>query len=156
MKILRKSIVALALVLSACQTHHQAPSYRGYKMAPYTLKGMRFVPMTIERALQYDVVGVASHYEADGARGAIGERLYRGDYYAAHRTLPLPCTARVTNLSNGLSCTVRVADRGPYIAGRVIDVSTAVAHKLQFHHHGLTRVRVEVLSVGDGAYRRTR
>ena len=135
-------------------------------MAPYTLKGMRFVPMTIEQALQYDVVGVASHYEADGARGAIGERLYRGDHYAAHRTLlcadvphrtmPLPCTARVTNLSNGLSCTVRVADRGPYIAGRVIDVSTAVAHKLQFHHHGLTRVRVEVLSVGDGAYRRTR
>ncbi len=64
--------------------------------------------------------------------------------------------ARVTNLSNGLSCKVRVADRGPYIAGRLIDVSSAVAKQLRFHRHGLTQVRIEVLSVGDGVYKRTR
>ncbi len=157
MGLLKKGVVVVALMLSACQSYHPAqPPYRGYKRAPYTVKGMRFVPMTIEQALHYNAVGVASHYEANGARGAIGERLYRGDYYAAHRTLPLPCRARVTNLSNGRSCEVRVADRGPYIAGRLIDVSSAVAHKLDFHRHGLTRVRVEVLSVGDGAYKRTR
>lgn len=144
-------------MVAACQQHGAAqPPYRGYKMAPYTLKGLRFVPMNVEQALRYDTVGIASHYEANGARGAIGERLYRHQYYAAHRTLPLPCTARVTNLQNGLSCVVRVADRGPYIAGRLIDVSTAVAHKLRFHRNGLARVRIEVLSVGDGVYMRSR
>lgn len=143
------------LCFSACQQAAQPP-YKGYKMAPYTLKGMRFVPMNVEQALRYDMVGIASHYEAHGAVGAIGQPLYRGQLYAAHRTLPLPCTARVTNLENGLSCTVRIADRGPYIAGRLIDVSSEVAHKLKFHHNGLARVRVQVLSVGDGEYRRTR
>lgn len=145
----------LALLFSACQ-QQTPPPYKGYKMAPYTLKGMRFVPMSVEQALRYDVVGVASHYEANGAAGAIGQRLYRGQLYAAHRTLPLPCEARITNLENGRSCKVRIADRGPYIAGRIIDVSTEVAHKLGFHSNGLARVRVQVLSVGDGAYKRTR
>ena len=157
-ELIRKVLgVSLALALAACQQHHVAqPSYRGYKMAPYTLKGLRFVPMNVEQALRYDAVGIASHYEANGAQGAIGERLYRDQYYAAHRTLPLPCTAQITNLQNGLSCVVRVADRGPYIAGRLIDVSSAVAHKLRFHHNGLARVHVKVLSVGDGAYMRSR
>lgn len=164
--------VVLAAVISvACQqSHHHVPTpaeaaaevvsppekYKGYKMAPYKVKGMRFVPMNVEQALRYNAVGVASYYEANGARGAIGQRLYRGEYYAAHRTLPLPCVARVTNLENGRSCDVRIADRGPYIAGRIIDVSSAVAQRLGFHGRGLSRVRVQVLSVGDGAYRRTR
>lgn len=150
----------IALLCAACQQHREPvippSSYKGYKMAPYTVKGMRFVPMSVEHALRYDAVGIASHYEARGAKGAIGQRLHRGQLYAAHRTLPLPCTARVTNLENGLSCTVRIADRGPYIAGRLIDVSSEVAHKLHFHRNGLARVRVQVLSVGDGAYQRTR
>lgn len=149
------------LVLLAVACHQQQAAqppatpptpHKGYKMSPYILNGLRFVPMSIERALRYDMVGVASHYEAYGRPGAIGERLHRGGLYAAHRTLPLPCTARVTNLENGLSCIVRIADRGPYIAGRLIDVSSAVAHRLKFHAKGLTRVRVQVLSVGDGEY----
>lgn len=147
----------LALLCSACQ-HQQAaqPPYRGYKMAPYTLKGLRFVPMNVEQALRYDAVGIASHYEAHGAIGAIGQPLHRGELYAAHRTLPLPCMARVTNMENGLSCIVRIADRGPYIAGRLIDVSEAVAHRLRFHNSGLARVRIQVISVGDGPYKRTK
>lgn len=159
--------VCALLAGTACQQrHHMGPhsavteapeeAYRGYKMAPYKLRGMRFVPMNVQQALRYNAVGTASHYEAGGARGAIGQRLYRGDYYAAHRTLPLPCVARVTNLENGRSCEVRIADRGPYIAGRLIDVSSAAAHYLGFHGKGLARVRVQVLSVGDGAYKRTR
>lgn len=154
---IRASLAAacLALCFPACQ-QQEAPPYKGYKMAPYTVKGMRFVPMNVEQALRYDMVGIASHYEARGAAGAIGQRLYKGQLYAAHRTLPLPCVARVTNLENGLSCTVRIADRGPYIAGRLIDVSSEVAQRLKFHHRGLARVRVQVLSVGDGPYKRTR
>lgn len=154
------------LALVSCQQHHYGPhtalteppeeTYRGYKMAPYTVRGMRFVPMNVEQALRYTAVGTASHYEAGGARGAIGERLHRGEFYAAHRTLPLPCVARVTNVETGVSCEVRVADRGPYIAGRLIDLSTAAARYLGFHTKGLGKVKVQVLSVGDGAYKRTR
>lgn len=145
------------LLTAACQTQRGSmppAEYKGLKKAPYRVKGMRFVPMGAEQALRYDEVGVASHYEAHGAKGAIGQRLYKGQLYAAHRTLPLPCVARVTNLANGKSCVVRVADRGPFIAGRLIDVSSEVAHRLDFHRRGLARVRVQVLSVGDGEYRK--
>lgn len=141
------------LLLTACQ-QQGFPAYRGYKMSPYTVRGVRYTPMSVEAALRYREVGIASHYEAGGARGAIGQRLHRSQYYAAHRTLPLPCIVRITNLTNGKSCKVHVRDRGPYIPGRLIDVSTAVADKLGFRRKGLERVKVEVLSVGDGPYRR--
>ena len=146
---------ALALALGACSQHHAFKPYKGYKMAPYTVRGNRFVPMGIDAALQYDCTGLASHYEAGGARGAIGQRLYRDQLYAAHRTLPLPCTVCITNLANGRSCVARVADRGPFIPGRIIDVSSSVAKRLDFYAKGLETVRVQVLSVGDGPYRRT-
>ena len=146
---------AVAVALAACSQHHAFVPYNGYKMAPYTLGGKRFVPMGIDAALRYDQCGVASHYEADGDRGAIGQRLYRDQMYAAHRTLPLPCVVRITNLANGRSAVARVADRGPFIPGRLIDVSSLVARRLGFHGKGLENVRVQVLSVGDGPYRRT-
>ena len=93
--------------------------------------------------------------DAAAAIGAIGQKLHEGQLYAAHRTLPLPCRVRITNLSNGRSCEARVADRGPFIPGRLIDVSSEVAHELDFHRQGLERVRVEVLSVGDGPWERS-
>ena len=153
MKLRTLSLVAAAcaVLFSACQ--QQFEPYRGYKKAPYTLKGVRYVPMEVGAALNYCEEGIASFYEADGARGAIGQRLYDGQFYAAHRTLPLPCHVRITNLSNGKSCKARVADRGPFIHGRLIDVSSAVAEELGFTRKGLERVRVEVLWVGDGKYR---
>lgn len=148
--------IPVCALLNSCQQQQGFEPYSGYKMAPYTIKGMRFVPMSIDQALRYKAEGTASHYEADGSHGALSNPLYEGQLYAAHRTLPLPCEARVTNLSNGKSCVVRIADRGPFIPGRLIDVSSAVAHKLDFHSKGLDRVRVEVLSVGDGKWKRTR
>lgn len=144
---------ALALLQAACQQQHWPP-YKGYKMSPYTVKGQRYAPMDIDSALRYDAVGLASWYEADGAAGAIGQRLHEGQLYAAHRTLPLPCKVRITSTRTGRSCVARVADRGPYIPGRLIDVSSAVAHKLGFRRAGLHPVRVEILSVGDGPYER--
>ncbi len=146
------------LLLPACRQQGQLPEecYRGYKMAPYTLRGQRYVPMSVEAALNYRATGIASHYEANGHIGAIGQKLYRGQLYAAHRTLPLPCIVRITNPKNGQSCIARVADRGPFIHGRLIDVSTEVAHRLGFHRKGLEQVQVEVLSVGDGKWKRKR
>ncbi len=149
------ALISLPLLFfPSCQ--QRFPVYKGYKMSPYTVRGTHYVPMGIEAALHYREDGIASHYEAGGARGAIGQRLHRSQLYAAHRTLPLPCRVRITNLANGKSCVADVRDRGPYIPGRLIDVSTAVAEKLDFRRKGLERVRVEVLSVGDGPYRRKR
>lgn len=150
------SLLLMVGCISQQQQQVNKPPHRGYKKAPYTIKGVRYHPMSVEQALNYCEDGVASFYEANGARGAIGERLYRREFYAAHKTLPLPCTARVTNLANGKSCVVRVADRGPFIHNRIIDVSTSVARYLGFERKGLERVRVEVLSVGDGKWKRTR
>src|SRR5262249_4668565 len=62
---------------------------------------------------------------------------------AAHPTLPMPCYARVTNLSNGKSLIVRVNDRGPYHGNRLIDVSNKAAELLEFKGNGVARVRVE-------------
>jgi len=93
-------------------------------------------------------VGLASWYgDHEGGRPtAIGERFDPGKLTAAHRTLPLPCRVRVTNLENGKSIVVRVNDRGPYIPGRVLDLSTKAATVLGMQKEGLALVRIEVLS----------
>ena len=71
-------------------------------------------------------------------------------FTAAHKTLPLPSFARVTNLDNGRSIVVRVNDRGPFHAGRVIDLSYAAAVKLGYRDRGTARVRVEALTEEGG------
>ena len=70
-------------------------------------------------------------------------------FTAAHKTLPLPSFARVTNLDNGRSVVVRVNDRGPFHEGRVIDLSYAAAVKLDYIRQGTARVEVRALSPGD-------
>jgi rare lipoprotein A len=64
---------------------------------------------------------------------------------AAHRTLPFGTKVRVTNLNNGKSATVTINDRGPYIHGRIIDVSAGAANVLGMRHSGVARVRVSTL-----------
>jgi rare lipoprotein A len=92
------------------------------------------------------VVGVSSYYGADfhGRRTADGEIFDMRALTAASKSLPIPCYARVTNLRNGRSVVVRVNDRGPYVGGRMLDVSERVA-KLLGYHGGLERVRLEYL-----------
>ena len=74
----------------------------------------------------------------------------------AHKTLPLPCRIKVTNLENGKTAKLRLNDRGPYVGTRMLDVTPRTASKLGFKDKGLTRVHIEVLSVGDGKWRRKR
>jgi rare lipoprotein A len=91
------------------------------------------------------VIGLASWYGSDfhGRKTADGEIFNMHALSAAHRTMPLPSYARVTNLSNGRSIIVRVNDRGPYIGGRMLDVSARVAELLAFNHVGLAKVRLD-------------
>jgi rare lipoprotein A len=88
---------------------------------------------------------MASWYGDDfhGRLTANGEVFDMESLTAAHPTLPMPCYARVTNLSNGKSLIVRVNDRGPYHGNRLIDVSNKAAELLEFKGYGVARVRVE-------------
>ena len=100
-------------------------------------------PRTV-KAIQ---IGVASWYGTrfQGRRTASGEKFNPNANTAAHRTLPLGTTARVTNLHNGKSTVVRITDRGPASRRRLIDVSRGVADRLGFRRRGTARVKVEVL-----------
>lgn len=97
--------------------------------------------------------GLASYYgnKFHGRRTSSQEVYDMYAFTAAHKTLPLPSFARVTNLDNGSSVVVRVNDRGPFHKGRVIDLSYAAAVKLGYRDRGTARVRVEALSPDDGA-----
>ncbi len=92
--------------------------------------------------------GIASWYGGRhvGRPTASGEIHSRKLRTAAHRDLPLGTLVRVTNLKNGRSCVVKVNDRGPYVAGRIIDLSERAARDLAMLNDGLAAVRVEVLS----------
>ncbi len=85
---------------------------------------------------------VATNY---GTRTASGERLSNNAFTAAHKTLPLGTKVRVTNEANGKSEVVTITDRGPYVKGRIIDVTIGSAERLGFVNSGVTAVRVEVL-----------
>lgn len=134
--------------------------YSGYQQRSYTIRGQTYYPMSIEQALDYREVGTASWYDESSFLGlkrgntSLGEKVMPWHLIAAHKTLPLPAKVKITNLENGKSVKCRVNDRGPFIAGRIIDVSPRAAKKLGFREQGLATVEVEVLSVGDGKYKR--
>jgi rare lipoprotein A len=109
---------------------------------PYMVAGRVYVP---EEDVNYREDGLASWYGDDfhGRLTANGEVFDMGALTAAHPTLPMPCYARVTNLSNGKSLVVRVNDRGPYHGNRLIDVSNKAADLLEFKGNGVAHVRVE-------------
>ena len=109
---------------------------------PYTVAGRRYVPAENP---SYSAVGMASWYGAafHGRRTANGEVYDMASLSAAHPTMPLPSYARVTNLENGYSVIVRVNDRGPYHAGRVMDVSSRVADVLDMKAMGTAKVKVD-------------
>jgi rare lipoprotein A len=109
---------------------------------PYMVAGRMYVP---EEDVNYHAEGLASWYGADfhGRLTANGEVFDMDSIAAAHPTLPMPCYVRVTNLGNRRSIIVRVNDRGPYHANRVIDVSKKTAELLGFAGNGIARVRVE-------------
>ena len=109
---------------------------------PYTVGGQVYVP---EEDPNYHAEGMASWYGDDfhGRLTANGEVFDMGSLTAAHKTLPIPSYARVTNLRNGKSLIVRVNDRGPYHGNRLIDVSNKAAELLDFKGNGVAKVRVE-------------
>src|SRR4051794_37228196 len=109
---------------------------------PYTVAGRGYVA---GGEAQYRPEGLGSWYghQFHCPPAANGEVFDMASLTAAHPTLPMPCYARVTNLSNGKSLIVRVNDRGPYHGNRLVDVSNKAAELLEFKGNGIARVRVE-------------
>jgi rare lipoprotein A len=116
---------------------------------PYVVLGREYVPATTLRP--YRERGIASWY----GRKFHGQKTSTGEVYdmyamtAAHPTMPLPSYARVTNPANGRSVVVRVNDRGPFLHGRVIDLSYAAAHRLGIAQNGSGEVEVEAILPAD-------
>ncbi|MBX2944676.1 MAG: septal ring lytic transglycosylase RlpA family protein [Cyclobacteriaceae bacterium] len=96
--------------------------------------------------------GKASFYadKFEGKPTASGEKYKHNKLTAAHKTLPFGTKVRVTNLANNQSVEVIINDRGPYVDGRIIDVSKSAAEKLGFLNQGLAEVSLEVIDAGDG------
>jgi rare lipoprotein A len=123
------------------------------KASPYMVMGKRYVPMTVERAKTYRQKGMASWYgyetynKKDGNMTANGEVFDPNGLSAAHKYLPLPTFVQVTNLENKRKIILRVNDRGPFVDGRIIDLTAGAAKKLGFYEKGTARVLVEAIDL---------
>jgi rare lipoprotein A len=145
-------VVLTAAMLSACiQTTAtpDRPASRSYvqraapqEAATVTPRKQRTRTASLSRSTASD--GMASFYR-HGSRTASGEKFNPNELTAAHRTLPFGTKVRVTDVSTGKSVTVRVNDRGPFIDGRVIDVSHAAAESLGMTGKGVTKVKLDVV-----------
>ena len=99
-------------------------------------------------------IGIASYYgkKFHKKRTANGEIFNMYKVSAAHKSYPLGTKVRVTNLKNGKSIKLVINDRGPFVKGRIIDLSYKAARKLDFVNQGTTKVRIDVLRLGDNKY----
>lgn len=123
---IRSAMIILILALSAC--------------APYHAR---------RKSIQYEATGVASWYGPGfaGRKTANGERYKPSGITAAHKTLPFGTHVRVTNLENDRSIVVRINDRGPFVKGRIIDLSNGAAKRIGLVATGTARVKVVALYV---------
>ena len=140
------SVCCVLLLLSACgHTLTPEENQRLYKVGnPYQVGNRWYHP---KEDPYYDQVGEASWYGPGfhGRKTADGEDFDKYDLTAAHRTLPMPCMVRVTNLENGKSANLRINDRGPFHPGRIIDLSYGAAVKLGVFPKGTARVEIEAI-----------
>lgn len=137
--------------LTGCGGHHtrviDSPETRELKgwQKPYEVDGVRYDPLRDHQGFSQE--GIASWYgkKFHGRLTSNGETYDMYAMTAAHKTLPLGVYVKVTNKRNGLSTIVRVNDRGPFVAGRIIDLSLAAARKLDVVNAGTAPVYIEAL-----------
>lgn len=156
-RFLTRNIDALFLLmviclLTACGGGHQTrvidtPETRELKgwQKPYEVDGQRYNPLRDHQGFRQE--GLASWYgkKFHGRLTSNGETYNMYAMTAAHKTLPLGIHVKVTNKRNGLSTVVRVNDRGPFVAGRIIDLSYSAAKKLDVVEAGTAPVYIEAL-----------
>jgi len=135
-------------VLSIPDAVPRAEPLHRYANRPYEALGKKYVPLT--QVGVYQQRGVASWYgkRFHGNPTSSGEKYDMYRMTAAHPILPIPSYARVTNLANGKRVVVRINDRGPFHAGRAIDLSYAAAHRLGYVAQGSAKVEIEQIVPG--------
>lgn len=138
------------MLVSACASKKMSgakppPARQKASQRPYTVNGQRYEPL--ETHTGFVQTGIASWYGKDfhGKKTSNGETYDMHAMTAAHKTLPLGVFVRVKNTSNGREAVVRVNDRGPFVKGRVIDLSFSAAKRLGVDLAGTALVRIEAL-----------
>ncbi|MGB8478045.1 MAG: septal ring lytic transglycosylase RlpA family protein [Acidobacteriaceae bacterium] len=142
-------LLVLSLTVSGCRHRHvqaAAPPPPPTEQAPPSPFPTQPSPETTSPVLHSEI-GIASWYGAPyhNAREADGQIYNQNAMTAAHRTLPMGTVVRVTNLSTRQSVVVTIADRGPFVPGRILDLSRAAALKIGVWRTGTARVRIDVL-----------
>lgn len=149
-KLINAFLIICIPILSCSSTTQKVPPNSSYKGAsfsrPYVIRGIKYYPL--REVASFKQKGLASWYgsEEHGSLTANGEIYDMYALTAAHKTLPLGSYVHVTNLKNNKSLIVRINDRGPFIKGRIIDLSYTGASKLDFLNKGTTRVKIALLS----------
>ena len=116
-----------------------------YTMRPYTVFGIKYYPFVAKIGDEFE--GIASWYGPDfhSKKTSNGETYNMYDMTAAHKTLPMNTVVRVDNKENGRSIIVRINDRGPFVTGRIIDLSNKAAHEIDMYRKGTAKVKITVL-----------
>ena len=116
-----------------------------YTMRPYTVFGIKYYPFIANIGDEFD--GIASWYGPNfhSKKTSNGETYNMYDMTAAHKTLPMNTVVKVDNLENGRSIVVRINDRGPFVRGRIIDLSNKAAHEIDMYRKGTAKVKITVL-----------
>jgi len=146
------AVALTAATLAACAqssvvTHKaelRAANRQASMVAVNTKKHTPFGPDKHAAGIQVASYGLASFY-TEGSQTASGETLDGHKLTAAHRSLPFGTRVRVTNVANGRSVTVRINDRGPFVPGRVVDVSYSAAERLGILERGITKIKLDVV-----------
>ena len=128
----------------ASQQYHRTVSFAPKRRVAVARKHTPFASDKKAAATQVASDGIASFY-TEGTKTASGEKFNTHELTAAHPTLPFGTRLRVTNVASGQSVTVRVNDRGPYVRGRVVDVSYAAAETLGMVGGGVAKVKLDVV-----------
>jgi rare lipoprotein A len=132
--------------------HDAVPKHEPYAQAnqrPYTIRGVNYTPLPTGKG--YSAEGLASWYgqKFHGHLTSNGEVYDMYTMTAAHKTLPLPSFARVTNLENGNQALVRINDRGPFHSERLLDLSYAAALKLGMLSSGVAKIKMDVVYIDE-------
>jgi rare lipoprotein A len=147
----------LAALLAACGSgvHYRPVSDTPVRIGqPYSVRGVTYVPAADPT---YDMLGYASWYGPEsGSQTANGERFRPDAVTGANTTLPLPSYVEVTDLETGRRIIVRVNDRGPFVRGRIIDLSRGAAEQLGTRRRGVVPVRVRIVQPSAADRKRLR
>jgi len=141
-------IIAIsALLFSGCAMNNYSTQVRDYQIVETSKDTQSYKKLTHNQLKNLKQIGIASYYGPrwNGRRTANGEILNLNELTAAHKTLPFNTIVKVTDLDTGRSIIVRINDRGPYISGRVIDLTDSAAKELGILNKGIARVKLEVI-----------